>query len=111
GRPHPVCGDLQHQRATGAAVGAMRAAVLALIAAIAAQTTGFTPLFDGKTLDGWTAQNGAAPTFTVKDGVIRVEGTSGWLRSAKQYTDFQLQVEVRFITDNADSGVFVRAVG
>jgi hypothetical protein len=75
------------------------------------ETAGFTPLFDGKSLDGWTVENGPATTFTVKDGVIRVEGNSGWLRSAKQYSDFQLQVEFRFLTDTADSGVFVRAVG
>jgi hypothetical protein len=77
------------------------------------ETSGFTALFDGKTLDGWTPENtgGAASTFALKDGVIHVEGNSGWLKSTRQYSDFQLQVEVRFLTDNADSGVFVRAVG
>ncbi len=39
------------------------------------------------------------------------EGNSGWLRYDKQYKDFVLRVEFRFLTDNADSGVFIRAVG
>jgi hypothetical protein len=47
----------------------------------------------------------------VKDGFIRIEGNSGWLQSEREFADFRLRVEVRFLTDNADSGVFVRAVG
>jgi hypothetical protein len=80
---------------------------------------GFTPqaggeyvsLFDGKSLQGWTVMNSTPTTFAIKDGFIHVEGNSGWLKSDRQYSDFQLRVEVRFLTDNADSGIFVRAVG
>jgi hypothetical protein len=88
-------------------------AVLLLIftLAVAPQGADFTPLFDGKSLAGWTPVNTTPTTFTVKDAAIHVEGNSGWLRYDKQYTDFQLRVEFRFLTDNADSGVFVRAVG
>ncbi|HEX4998643.1 MAG TPA: DUF1080 domain-containing protein [Terriglobia bacterium] len=86
------------------------AAFMAYAGAAFAETE-FKTLFDGKSLDGWKTQNSAADTFKLKDGVLHVEGNSGWLRSAEQYGDFQLQVEVRFLTDNADSGVFVRAVG
>jgi hypothetical protein len=75
------------------------------------QAGDFTSLFDGKTLTGWTVQNSTQTTFSVKDGFIRVEGNSGWLRSDKQYKDFQLRAEFRFLTDSADSGIFVRAVG
>jgi hypothetical protein len=75
------------------------------------QTGDFLPLFDGKTLQGWTVLNSTPPTFSVKDGLLRVEGNSGWLRSERQYSDFELRVEFRFLTDNADSGIFVRAVG
>lgn len=71
----------------------------------------FRPLFDGRSLQGWTVQNTAAETFSVRNGLLHVEGNSGWLRSNAQYADFQLRVEFRFLTDNADSGVFVRAVG
>ena len=47
----------------------------------------------------------------MRDGVLRVEGPQGWLRSAAQYGKFSLRVECRFLTDDADSGVFVRAPG
>ena len=43
------------------------------------------------------------------DGILRVEGPEGWLRSVDQYADFDLRVAFRFLTDDADSGVFVRA--
>jgi hypothetical protein len=79
--------------------------------ALPQQAGDFTSLFDGKTLTGWTPVNTTPTTFSLKDGFIHVEGNSGWLRYDKQYTDFQLRVEFRFLTDNADSGVFVRAVG
>jgi hypothetical protein len=70
----------------------------------------FVPLFDG-TLEGWTVENAQPGTFTVKDRVLRVEGREGWLRSRNQYGDFSLRVECRFLTDDADSGVFLRAPG
>ncbi|HZI51653.1 MAG TPA: DUF1080 domain-containing protein [Terriglobia bacterium] len=78
---------------------------------ISPQAGGFTTLFDGKTLQGWTAKNTTATTFSLKEGVLRVEGNNGWLQSEREYGNFRLRVEVRFLTDNADSGVFVRAVG
>ena len=82
-----------------------------VLAASLAQTGNFTGLFDGQSLRGWTPRNTTPATFSVKDGLIRVEGTSGWLQSDREYADFRLRVEVRFLTDNADSGIFVRAVG
>ena len=71
---------------------------------------GFVPLFDG-TLDGWVIENSQASNFTVANKVLRVEGPNGWLRSAQQYGNFTLRVECRFLTDDADSGVFLRAPG
>ena len=68
----------------------------------------FVSLFDG-TLGGWTVENTDAGNFTVRDGVLRVEGPSGWLRSDRRYEDFVLRAEFRFLTPDADSGVFVRA--
>jgi hypothetical protein len=103
---------------------------VALAGSLSAQSEKYVALFDGKSLQGWTVLNtgvagmrrgapaaeqavttpGANP-FTVSDGVLRVEGANGWLKSERQYGDFRLRVEVRFVTDNADSGVFIRAVG
>jgi hypothetical protein len=70
----------------------------------------FAPLFDG-TLTGWTIENTTAGNISTSNGLLRVEGPSGWLRSERQYTDFVLRAELRFLTPDADSGIFVRAVG
>ena len=91
---------------------AVAMALSAFAAATAAQTpAGFTQLFDGKSLDGWVVENSDGANFSVADGVLRVEGPQGWLRSMREYSDFSLRVEVRFLTDDADSGVFIRAPG
>lgn len=68
---------------------------------------GFTSLFDGKTLDGWAVMNGGQ--FTAADGVIKLAGGRGWLRSDKEYTDFVLRIEVRWLKAKQDSGIFLRA--
>jgi hypothetical protein len=72
---------------------------------------GFMPLLNGKNLDGWVVENSTSDNFRVIGGVLRVEGPEGWLRSERQYGDFSLHVEVRFLTTDADSGVFLRAPG
>jgi hypothetical protein len=59
---------------------------------------------------GWTVQNAGPATFTMRDGVLRVEGTDGWLKSNREYGDFTLRGEFRFLTDDTDSGIYVRAV-
>ena len=79
-------------------------------AASTAPAGAFTPLFDG-TLRGWTIENGNASSFTVTNGVLRVEGPAGWLRASGEYRNFVLRTEVRMLTADADSGIFVRAVG
>jgi len=84
--------------------------VLCVVGA-SAQAGAFAPLFDGKSLSGWVVENSTHNNFTVRDGVLRVEGPEGWLRSVGQYGNFALRVEFRFLTDDADSGVFVRAPG
>jgi hypothetical protein len=66
-------------------------------------------LFDG-TLSGWAVENTNAGNIIVHDGVLRVNGPPGWLRSEGTYGDFLLRIEFRFLTDDADSGIFVRAV-
>ena len=83
---------------------------LAAAAPVASQTDGFGPLFDG-TLNGWTVQNAAEDAFTVVDGALRVEGERGWLRSEGRYTDFVLRGEFRWLTADADSGIYIRAAG
>lgn len=68
---------------------------------------GYVCLFDGKTLDGWHLMNGAK--FVVEDGVIKHDKGHGWLRSDKEYADFVLHLEFRFLKPKQDGGVFLRA--
>jgi hypothetical protein len=72
---------------------------------------GFTSLFDGATLRGWTIQEGPQSAFYVKDGAI--EGTPSsdfpaWLRSEKEYENFDFRCEF-FVRGWTDGGVYVHA--
>jgi hypothetical protein len=101
-------------RATGRRAGIPLAgcAVLALLCGgLRAQAPdGFVSLFDG-TLNGWVVENADAGNIRIVDGVLRAEGPDGWLRSERRYQDFALRIEFRFVTPDADSGIFVRAAG
>jgi hypothetical protein len=68
---------------------------------------GFVSLFDGKTLNGWHLMNGAS--FVAEDGVLKLNGGRGWLRSDKEYSDFVLRLELRFMKPKQDGGVFLRS--
>lgn len=76
----------------------------------AAAQSHFVELLGG-TLAGWQIVGSEHGNFGVRDAVLRVEGPEGWLRSARLYADFDLEVEFRFLTDDADSGVFFRVAG
>ena len=82
---------------------------LAVAAGVRGQPAdGFVRLFDG-TLAGWTIENTTAGNISVRDGVLRVEAPGGWLRSGREYGDVTVRTEFRFVTADADSGLFVRA--
>jgi hypothetical protein len=68
---------------------------------------GFVSLFDGRTLTGWHLMNGAK--FVVENGIIKHDVGHGWLRSDKEYSDFNLRLEFRFMKPRQDGGVFLRA--
>lgn len=78
--------------------------------AVAPTAPRFVELFDG-TLDNLRVVFTQDDNIKVVDGVLRVEGPGGWVRSTKRYTDFRLEIEFRWLTDDADSGVFLRATG
>ena len=71
-----------------------------------------TPLFDGKTLDGWSIRGKAEAV--VVDGVIKLTNGSGSLASDGKYGDFILQLEyftpVRPEGKGVNSGVFFRCI-
>jgi hypothetical protein len=71
---------------------------------------GWVPLFDGKTLEGWTVRGGFA-TYKVEDGAVvgtTVEGSPNTFLCKGDYKDFELELEVK--CDPAlNSGVQVRS--
>src|SRR5436190_18278855 len=72
---------------------------------------GFVSLFDGVSLNGWTVADGADSAFYVNDGAIVVhesEGFPAWLRSARQYENFDFRGEF-FVKGWIDSGIYLHA--
>lgn len=84
------------------------APLLLSFGAAEAQTNDFRPLFDG-TLQGWSIENAEGGNIALEGETLIVAGAAGWLKSDAQFADFELRIEFRFLTDDADSGVFLRA--
>jgi 3-keto-disaccharide hydrolase len=76
----------------------------------------FTPLFDGRTLDGWITKGGrydGNAQWTVEDGAIcgreGPDHAAGLLYTARKYSCFILSLDV-WMTRPNDSGIFLRSV-
>ena len=66
-------------------------------------------LFDGRSLDGWTAENGCEAA--VEDGLLVLKAGDGWLRSDRTYSDFILHVEWKALkAADYDAGVYIRTL-
>jgi hypothetical protein len=82
-----------------------------LAALPAAGDEGFTPLFDGKSFDGWQQQGGKAK-YTIENGEIvgtAVPNTpNSFLCTKKHYGDFELKLEFR-VDPQLNSGVQIRS--
>jgi hypothetical protein len=82
--------------------------LLAICAAVAQaddKDSGFTPLFDGKTLKGWT---GSVDGYTVEDGAIKcLAKKGGLLYTEKEYGDFHLKIKFK-LTPGANNGIGIR---
>jgi hypothetical protein len=91
-------------------------AVMLTVAAVMLSATqgesdeaGFTPLFDGRTLDGWTLVNGKGPGYLVRDGtIICPKDGGGNLFTVKEYANFVLRFEFR-TEPGGNSGIGIRA--
>jgi len=88
----------------------MKYIALLLITATAMLAADFKPIFDGKTLKGWTPAPGGK--WEVKDGAIvgtspKSERRHGILLTDKQYSDFV--VKAKFRVHAGDSGFYFRA--
>jgi hypothetical protein len=80
--------------------------------AFAADDAGFTPLFDGRSFDGW---EGNLEHFRIEDGAI-VAGTlkqpikrNEFLCTKAEYGDFELKLKFKLIGDGANAGVQIRS--
>ena len=70
-----------------------------------------TSLFDGKTLAGWSIEEGPETAFYVDDNAIVVHESAGfptWLRSAREYENFDFRGEF-FVNGWIDSGIYIHA--
>ncbi len=93
---------------SGLAVALIAAAAIA--APARADEAGWTSLFDGKTLEGWSPRGGLA-TYKVEDGTIvghTTEGSPNTFLCKGDFADFVLELDVKCDPD-LNSGVQVRS--
>ena len=74
------------------------------------QEAGYTALFNGKDLTGWTQQ--AKATWTVEDGAIVGKpiagaGSDAWLFTETEWSDFVLELDFK-MTEHVNSGIALR---
>jgi len=74
--------------------------------------SGFTPIFDGKTLSGW---EGNLDVFRIEDGAV-VGGSltqrvvhNDFLCTTETYGDFELRLEVKLLGTQANAGIQFRS--
>jgi 3-keto-disaccharide hydrolase len=72
--------------------------------------SGWIELFDGKTLNGWSASENQG-VFTVEDGMIKVEGKRSHLFYSGEvvnhnFKNFELMVDVKTLP-NSNSGIYI----
>ncbi len=83
--------------------------VLALVSVLTTTTTRAAQsirLFEGEDIDQWVIENDGQ--FMVEDGLLKLNGGTGWLRSKETFDDYTLVIEFRFLEEGANSGIFVR---
>ncbi len=82
-----------------------------LLAAPALAQDGWTPLFDGKTLNGWKQVNGTAP-YGIENGAIIgrtvVGSPNSFIASTTEYGDFILELEF-MVEGDINSGIQIRS--
>ncbi len=83
-----------------------------LISAAQKNTSDYTSLFDGKTLNGWKKAAGNAD-YKVEDGMIVgstvVSSPNTFLITEKEYGDFVLELDVKIDDTTSNSGVQFRS--
>ena len=65
----------------------------------------WTPLFDGKTLAGWTPASGALEGWNVEEGgILHFTGKGPYLLSDKEFSSFELEWEWK-LADGGNNGI------
>lgn len=84
-------------------------ALFLALAAHAADDAGFTPLFNGKDLSGWTLKDGSAikSGWQVEDGVLHRADKGGDIYTEKEYANFEFRFEW-MISPGGNSGIKYR---
>ena len=83
-------------------------ASVALHAADNVPPEGFTALFNGKDLTGWVPVNVAPDTYTVRDGMIIINGVpTGYMRTERMLENFIVECDWRHMKSGGNSGMFV----
>lgn len=79
----------------------------AITTAHAANDSGWTPLFDGKSLEGWMNSGGQKPSdgWVIEDGALARKAKAGDIWTKQRYGDFVLALEFKTA---GNSGVFIR---
>jgi hypothetical protein len=84
-------------------------ALLGLVLAGTVTAQSFTPLFDGKSLNGWFVVNKQGPGFLVENGVLICPADGGQkLMTDKEYANFILRYEFKLEADS-NNGIGIRA--
>jgi hypothetical protein len=79
------------------------------LVAFAQDEAGFKPLFDGRTLDGWTLVKGRGPGYVVKDGTIVCPADGGGnLFTEAEYSNFVIRFEFK-LSPGGNNGLGIRA--
>ena len=86
-------------------------AFAALSSALVAQET-FEPVFNGKDLSGWKAPEKNV-WYLVQDGILQLRSSKdkkgSVLWTEKEYENFVMELEFKFISGTIDSGVHVKS--
>lgn len=87
-------------------------AIVLNVCSLSAQNAQMEPIFNGNSLNGWIEPDNNI-YFSANDGILSVKngpdlkGSILW--TEKEYKDFIIQLDFKFLTDTVDSGVFLRS--
>jgi hypothetical protein len=80
-----------------------------ILAGAGAHAQEMTPLFDGKSLNGWTTVAGKEGNWVVENGLLITRGEGGgWLSTKDEYADFHVSLEYK-LKPGGNSGLFIRS--